>query len=142
MESSRNQHSLGVNKAIKKEGPRQPRVYNIRSSDFRSVVQQLTGASASLPQPRRLNQARPQPWRPPPAPPSPPPRPTTLCRRPPRPPSPPTCASWRSPSSTPTAPTAPPTRRSGLPLLHPCRSTSSRRARSWTCCRPGARSCR
>ncbi|CAL9049206.1 protein HAIKU1-like [Musa acuminata AAA Group] len=61
MESSRNQHSLGVNKAIKKEGPRQPRVYNIRSSDFRSVVQQLTGASASLPRPRRLNQARPQP---------------------------------------------------------------------------------
>ncbi|XP_064979771.1 protein HAIKU1-like [Musa acuminata AAA Group] len=70
MENSKNHNGLGVNKVIKKEAaavnrgpplPRQPRVYNIRSSDFRSVVQQLTGASSALPRPRRLNQSRPPP---------------------------------------------------------------------------------
>ncbi|WOK92733.1 protein HAIKU1-like [Canna indica] len=70
MESSKNHHGLGANKAIKKDAgggsalPRQPRIYNIRRSDFRSVVQQLTGASAALPRPRRLQQARPPPLSP------------------------------------------------------------------------------
>ncbi|RWV98497.1 hypothetical protein GW17_00038646 [Ensete ventricosum] len=86
MENSKNHNGIGVNKVIKKEAaavhrgpplPRQPRVYNIRSSDFRTVVQQLTGASSALPRPRRLNQSRPPPLQPPvpplPAPPAPPP---------------------------------------------------------------------
>ncbi|CAL9129222.1 hypothetical protein MUK42_12565 [Musa troglodytarum] len=86
MENSKNHNGLGVNKVIKKEaaavhrGPplqRQPRVYNIRSRDFRSVVQQLTGASSAHPRPRRLNQSRPPPLQAPvpprPASPAPPP---------------------------------------------------------------------
>ncbi|WOL11480.1 hypothetical protein Cni_G20243 [Canna indica] len=63
MESSKNHHGLGANKAIKKDAGggsallRQLRIYNIRRS---AIVQQLAGASAALPRPRRLQQARPR----------------------------------------------------------------------------------